>query len=140
MDTEPTDLKRPLEETSTGGEDVPVKRVKLDEPATDAAVSVVDEPSASKPETAETAESAGTADAPELPPRKVLHPNPLPVPVSKLGLKPKMPELPPSLALVTGITPDFIARNGIVGEKEVGIIGYAGPKNVVGVRGVIKQR
>ena len=85
--------------------------------------------------TAPTAEAASSE-----PPRKVLHPNPLPVPVSKMGLKPAMPDLPPSLALITGITPDFIARKGFVGEQEVGIIGYAGPKDVKGVRGVIKQR
>jgi tRNA pseudouridine13 synthase len=65
----------------------------------------------------------------------------LPMPVSRLGLKPVIPDLPPSLAIVMGIQPDEMkARRGLVGQEEVGIIGYAGPKELKGVRGVIKQR
>jgi hypothetical protein len=65
----------------------------------------------------------------------------LPMPVSRLGLKPVIPDLPPSLAIVMGVQPDDMkARRGLVGQEEVGIIGYAGPKELKGVRGVIKQR
>ncbi len=62
------------------------------------------------------------------------------VPVSRLGLKPTLPELPPSLELVTGVKTDLRARRGFVGQEEVGIIGYAGPVVLKGVKGVIKQR
>ncbi len=63
-----------------------------------------------------------------------------PAPVSRLGLKPALPELPPSLELVTGVKTDLRARKGFVGQEEVGIIGYAGPAELKGVEGVIKQR
>ena len=63
-----------------------------------------------------------------------------PRPVSKLGLQPKAPDLPPSLELVGGIKRDLTARGGFVGEEEVGIIGYAGPSDVKGIKAVIKQR
>lgn len=64
----------------------------------------------------------------------------LPLPVSRLGLKPALPELPPSLELVTGVKTDLRLRKGFVGQEEVGIIGYAGPSQLKGVKGVIKQR
>lgn len=60
--------------------------------------------------------------------------------VSRLGLKPQLPELPPSLELVTGSKPDLAARQGFVGEADVGIIGYVGDASFQGVQGVIKQR
>ncbi|KAK8844588.1 hypothetical protein IAR55_006435 [Kwoniella newhampshirensis] len=63
----------------------------------------------------------------------------LPEPVSRLGLKPKLPMLPPSLELVTGIKIDLEERRGFVGEEECGIRGFAG-RGVKGVKGVIKQR
>ena len=63
-----------------------------------------------------------------------------PVPVSRLGLKPILPDLPPSLELVTGVKTDLRARKGFVGQEEVGIIGYAGPSELKGLKGVIKQR
>jgi tRNA pseudouridine13 synthase len=63
-----------------------------------------------------------------------------PYPVSRLGLKPVLPGMPPSLELVTGVKADLRARKGMVGQEEVGIIGYAGPEELRGVRGVIKQR
>ncbi|RXK34962.1 hypothetical protein M231_07776 [Tremella mesenterica] len=64
----------------------------------------------------------------------------LPQPVSRLGLKPVPPQLPPSLELVTGVKSDMRERKGFVGEQDVGIIGFAGPAEIKGVRGVIKQR
>lgn len=64
----------------------------------------------------------------------------VPPPVSRLGLKPRLPSLPPSLQLVTGVKPDLRVRKGFVGQEEVGIIGYAGPKEVEGIKGIIKQR
>ena len=63
-----------------------------------------------------------------------------PTPFSRLGLKPTLPELPPSLELVTGVKTDLRSRKGFVGQEEVGIIGYAGPSAFKGVKGVIKQR
>ncbi|WWD22862.1 hypothetical protein CI109_107357 [Kwoniella shandongensis] len=63
----------------------------------------------------------------------------LPEPVSRLGLKPKLPMLPPSLALVSGVEVDLEARSGFVGEEDCGIRGFAG-RGVKGVKGVIKQR
>ena len=63
-----------------------------------------------------------------------------PPPVSRLGLKPVMANLPPSLEIVTGIKTDLRARKGFVGQDDVGIIGYAGPSEFKGVKGVIKQR
>ncbi|KAK4688326.1 hypothetical protein P7C73_g1810, partial [Tremellales sp. Uapishka_1] len=60
--------------------------------------------------------------------------------VSKMGLKPKLPVMPPSLKLITGVEPDLSARGGFIGQKEVGIIGYAGVQGKKGVKGVIKQR
>lgn len=60
--------------------------------------------------------------------------------VSKKGLKPVIPIMPPSLELVTGVKADLRARKGFVGQEEVGIIGYAGDPNFKGVKGVIKQR
>ena len=61
-------------------------------------------------------------------------------PVSRLGMKPELPKLPASLELVRGFKVDLAARKGFVGEEEVGIIGYAGPSDVKGIKGVIKQR
>lgn len=63
-----------------------------------------------------------------------------PAPVSRLGLKPVLPELPPSLELITGVKTDLRARDGLVGEEHVGIMGYAGEGAFGGIRGVIKQR
>lgn len=62
----------------------------------------------------------------------------IPNPVSKMGLVPAIPELPPSLKMVTGIEADMVARRGFVGEEECGIRGFVGKGK--GVRGVIKQR
>lgn len=64
----------------------------------------------------------------------------LPKPFSRLGLKPGYPDLPVSLELVTGIKTDLRAQQGLVGEEEVGIIGYAGGSELKGIKGVIKQR
>lgn len=64
----------------------------------------------------------------------------MPEVVSKLGLKPSLPVMPPSLELVTGVKADLRARKGFVGQEEVGIIGYAGDPDFKGVKGVIKQR
>ncbi|OCF33095.1 tRNA pseudouridine13 synthase [Kwoniella heveanensis CBS 569] len=63
----------------------------------------------------------------------------LPEPVSKLGLKPAIPILPPSLEIVAGHKTDLTDRKGFVGESECGIRGFAGVGNR-GIRGVIKQR
>lgn len=124
MDSEASTSKRQLEENESSI-DGNAKRAKLE----------VEEIAA------ELIETTSTDDLlPDQETRKILHPNPLPPVISRTGLKPKLPDLPPSLALVTGITPDLAARNGVLGEREVGIIGYAGPQNVRGVRGVIKQR
>jgi tRNA pseudouridine13 synthase len=60
--------------------------------------------------------------------------------ISKMGLKPILPIMPPSLELVTGVKADLRARKGFVGQEEVGIMGYAGEPDFKGVRGVIKQR
>lgn len=62
----------------------------------------------------------------------------IPNPVSKMGLVPAIPDLPPSLKMVTGIEADMVARRGFVGEEECGIRGFVGKGK--GVRGVIKQR
>ena len=129
MEAETASTKRSLDQEAQTAEDTSTKKMKLQETASEA---IQTQPAGDS----QTTESASTSEAP----RKVLHPNPLPAPVSKMGLKPLMPSLPPSLALITGITEEFIARKGFVGEQEVGIIGYAGPKDVKGVRGVIKQR
>lgn len=67
-------------------------------------------------------------------------PSDVPPAVSRLGLKPQLPEMPPSLELVTGVKTDLSARLGFVGETEVGIIGYIGDPHFAGVQGVIKQR
>jgi tRNA pseudouridine13 synthase len=64
----------------------------------------------------------------------------IPPVVSKMGLKPVLPVMPPSLELVTGVKADLRARKGFVGQEEVGILGYAGDPAFKGVRGVIKQR
>jgi hypothetical protein len=128
MEAETANTKRSLDQEVADVNDASAKKPKLEEPST----------------TAVQTQPTGDADPTEATiseiPRKVLHPNPLPAPVSRLGLKPLMPSLPPSLALITGTTEEFLARKGFVGEQEVGIIGYAGPKDVKGVRGVIKQR
>ncbi|WVQ93983.1 hypothetical protein IAU59_001061 [Kwoniella sp. CBS 9459] len=63
----------------------------------------------------------------------------LPEPVSRLGLKPAIPVLPPSLEIVAGHKTDLTDRKGFVGESECGIRGFAGVGNR-GIRGVIKQR
>lgn len=60
--------------------------------------------------------------------------------VSRLGLKPVLPVMPPSLDLITGGQTDLSQRRGFIGEREVGIIGYAGHSDFAGVNGVIKQR
>lgn len=60
--------------------------------------------------------------------------------VSRLGLKPALPVMPPSLDLITGGKTDLSHRKGFIGEREVGIIGYAGDSDFTGVNGVIKQR
>jgi len=64
----------------------------------------------------------------------------IPAVVSKMGLKPILPVMPPSLELVTGVKADLRVRKGFVGQEEVGILGYAGDPAFKGVRGVIKQR
>jgi len=67
-------------------------------------------------------------------------PSNVPAAVSRLGLKPQLAELPPSLELVTGKKTDLAATRGFVGEEQVGIIGYVGDSNFAGVQGIIKQR
>ena len=126
MDAEINVAKRSLEEDHA--EEASTKKPRVEEPATDATPEAASQP------------TKQPGEVEPVPARRVLHPNPLPMPVSRLGLKPKMPDLPPSLELMTGITPESVGRKGFVGEHEVGIIGYAGPKDVKGVRGVIKQR
>jgi len=126
MEAESNAAKRSLEDDLV--DEAASKKPRVDEPVSDVQSEAAVQP-------AEQSETVDTA-----PTRRVLHPNPLPLPVSRLGLKPKMPELPPSLELMTGITSESVGRKGFVGEHEVGIIGYAGPKDVKGVRGVIKQR
>lgn len=64
----------------------------------------------------------------------------LPQPVSRLGLKPGIPIMPPSLELVTGVKADLRARQGLVGQEEVGIIGYVGEEGNTAIEGIIKQR
>jgi tRNA pseudouridine13 synthase len=63
-----------------------------------------------------------------------------PAVISKMGLKPALPIMPPSLELITGVKADLRARKGFVGQEEVGIMGYAGDPAFKGVNGVIKQR
>jgi len=128
METGTSGVKRSVEEEVADIQQALAKKPKID--------AETDSEPAPSAETLQTTDGTAESEAP----RKVLHPNPLPAPVSRLGLKPQMPSLPPSLALITGITEEFIARKGFVGEQEVGIIGYAGPRDVKGVRGVIKQR
>lgn len=67
-------------------------------------------------------------------------PSDAPPAVSRLGLKPALPVMPPSLDLITGGKTDLSLRRGFIGEREVGIIGYAGDAGFSGVKGVIKQR
>lgn len=86
--------------------------------------------------------STGTAPIPPAFETELIRPayHDHPAVVSRLGLKPILPDLPPSLELVTGVKTDLRARKGFVGQEEVGIIGYAGPGELKGVKGVIKQR
>ena len=131
--------KRPLDIADAGRytAEASVKKVKLDNDE-----NVVAEPasaSASAHFVPTVARDAGTVDSRG--PERIRPPNEtLPIPVSRLGLKPKLPDLPPSLELVTGILADGSLRNSFVGEKDVGIIGFAGPKHNRGVKGIIKQR
>ncbi|ORY23532.1 pseudouridine synthase [Naematelia encephala] len=60
-------------------------------------------------------------------------------PISRLGLKAKLPEMPSSLQVVLGAEYEKFEHKGEMSETDVGIIGYAG-KPVQGVKGVIKQR
>lgn len=134
-------VKRVLEETepSTDALEQIAKKQKTDEAPIDPAPQVsANEPSVSTENDSSTASTAPVDTATQS--RRILHPNPLPLPVSRLGLKPKLPELPPSLELVTGAGATQFNGQGYIGEKEVGIIGYIGPKDIPGVRGVIKQR
>lgn len=65
---------------------------------------------------------------------------PVDAPVSRLGLKPQLPELPASLEVATGFKADLSSQSGFVGEPEVGIIAYLGDASYTGIQGVIKQR
>lgn len=64
----------------------------------------------------------------------------VPLAVSRTGLKPLLPDMPPSLEMVVGHKVDLAAKGGMVGQEEVGIIGYAGGESLKGVSGIIKQR
>lgn len=122
---EETPLKRPAEDfeaVEAGG-----KRSRVDSPVTEQPTPVQPTvPAQADATQAAQPEAAGTdAD---------------PFAVSKMGLRPTLPELPPSLELVTGVKADMAAKNGLVGEAEVGIRGYAGEAGLSGLKGVIKQR
>lgn len=110
MSTPENTQKRPAEDTED--QNVEVKRVKAEEIAPSNTPSLTDHLNA---------------------PHRTI-----PNPVSKMGLVPAIPELPPSLKMVTGIEADMVARRGFVGEEECGIRGFVGKGK--GVRGVIKQR
>lgn len=125
-------MKRQLDETDST-QDIAKRQKVDDETTTDVPVDSDAQITASESKDDALVDSAAQS-------RRILHPNPLPLPVSRLGLKPKLPELPPSLEMVTGATRTEFNGQGYIGEKEVGIIGYIGPKDVAGVRGVIKQR
>lgn len=64
----------------------------------------------------------------------------VPPAVSRLGLRPQLPELPASLEIATGVKADLSSQKGFVGEPEVGIVAYLGNASYTGIRGVIKQR
>ena len=132
--TEEQPTKRPLEGGSQSNNSEEAKRQKLEEPA----------PRTSDPKPVEDSvvlkpKEDNTDDAE---PTDLIRPayHKDSAPFSRLGLKPTIPVLPPSLELVTGVKADLRARKGFIGEEEVGIIGYAGPSGVKGIRGVIKQR
>lgn len=100
-----------------------------------------------QPETSATTTTAQTSFKEDAEPEMVVtypHKRPgnevEPAVISKKGLKPVLPVMPPSLELVTGVKADLRARKGFVGQEEVGIFGYAGDPNFKGVKGVIKQR
>lgn len=81
-----------------------------------------------------------TEDSADVQPPLTNLPSDVPAVVSRLGLKPVLPILPPSLDLITGGKTDLSQRKGFIGEREVGIIGYVGDPAFAGVQGVIKQR
>lgn len=119
--------KRPLAAEETGPTiEETAKRARLD-PDIQPETAPQSKPSTNvEPQTTFTHQRPNNGSAPEA--------------VSRLGLKPALPIMPPSLELVTGVKADLRARKGFVGQEEVGIIGYAGDPAFKGVKGVIKQR
>jgi tRNA pseudouridine13 synthase len=93
-----------------------------------------------QPETAPAPTQTQTTETPLTYPHTRPGNEVIPPVISKMGLKPILPVMPPSLELVTGVKADLRARKGFVGQEEVGILGYAGDPAFKGVRGVIKQR
>lgn len=135
MSTTEDSLKRPLEVESPV--DADAKRIKVDGEV--AAPGATSESSAeiNQDGSGTTTNGNSTTASIIIPPKLD---NVLPMPVSRLGLKPVLPTLPASLELVRGVKTDLEAQQGFVGQEHVGIIGYAGPSNVKGIKGVIKQR
>lgn len=152
--------KRPLEDETLNGEGAPgseSKKPRVGSPAapdsvtrSNAGINVESAGSSTLTETAREADTNTTTNAIADPkaersahhrsttgPYTSSNPD---MPISKLGLKPLLPVLPPSLELITGVKVDMEAKKGMVGEQDVGIIGYAGDGGYKGVRGVIKQR
>lgn len=135
MSTTEDSLKRPLE--AEAPVDTDAKRIKVDGEV--AAPGATSESSAeiNQDGSGTTTNGISTTASIIIPPKLD---NALPMPVSRLGLKPVLPTLPASLELVRGVKTDLEAQQGFVGQEHVGIIGYAGPSNVKGIKGVIKQR
>ncbi|WVO13555.1 hypothetical protein L204_101176 [Cryptococcus depauperatus] len=129
MSVEEISQKRPADEETTELEDI--KRPRMEDASPIACPSISD-PQAAVPSPGLVSNNPSLTDHLNAPHRR------LPNPVSKLGLKPAIPELPPSLRMVTGVEADMVGRRGFVGEEECGIRGFVG--KVKGVRGVIKQR
>ncbi|WVF66366.1 hypothetical protein IAT40_001106 [Kwoniella sp. CBS 6097] len=155
--------KRPAEEPAVEGNDTS-KRARVEEPSISTAEPIIEDANISESGPANTAASAAETQADSAPasgnttivttPNSTPVPLPtqmtyndhlsashrtLPEPVSRLGLKPAIPILPPSLEVANGYKTDLTERKGFVGESECGIRGFAGVGNR-GIRGVIKQR
>lgn len=118
-------LKRPAEDPEAGV--ASGKRSRVDSP-------IDEQPTSVRPEPPVQADATPAAQP------EAAQPDADPFAVSKMGLRPTLPEMPPSLELVTGVKADMAAKNGLVGEAEVGIRGYAGEAGLSGLKGVIKQR
>lgn len=138
-----SELKRPASPIPPGspssGPSAEKKQKTVSERESD--VKSVDQDVASNIDNAHSSPPASSAHINTKPPLERLRPanETLPQPISKMGLEPAIPVMPPSLELITGVKADLRASKGHIGQEEVGIIGYVGG-NLAALQGVIKQR